>query len=334
MPKVFICNVGNEKIEFTYKLNAKSDFLSNFTMYQYEFVSFKFFEKVYYKNALDRIWDFAKLLTLCIGKRVSPLSITSKNESGQKVEFIYPASNIMDKEVIKEHDICIKFSYIRDIFENVINNWKVKKDKLEPIIDYFVDAYEKVFMVPTSFLKVIQAIEAYSRRMRKNAVLPQAEFEKKVQNILEKVESSEDRELIKSILSNEPRLRKRLAELFNETNYVFDISSKKRKLLICEIVDTRNYYTHFDNKSKYKILEPERMFYASSFMKLVLRVLLMQELGMSKELIKSRMKEDQELIYIKQGLQLIEPISQFNMTFIPDDKKQSNPLNEKNKSKC
>lgn len=305
MPEKVICNTGSEIIEFTYKMNINCDYYSNLQLHQSEFVRFKFLEKVHYKIAISKIYDFANFLTLCIGKRISPISITTKNEEGQEVEFIYQR-DVKDNEIVNDHELYIKFTYIKDIFENSMKSWLSKKDMLNPIIDYFVEAHDKDFRIPMSFLKVVQAIEAYSRRMRKNEVLPSEEFENKVQSILEGVKNNEDKDLVRSILSNEPRLRQRLTELFKETNYVFKISSTKRKSFINKIVDTRNYYTHFDSSLADKILKPEEMFFISSFMKLILRVLLMQEFGVSKELIKFRMQEDQNLIYIKIGLGIIK----------------------------
>lgn len=329
MPERITCNIGSEEIELTYKVNSKSDSYSNFEINQSEFVCFKFAKEVYYQSALIRIYDFANFLTLCVGKRVSPVLITSKNQEGQDIEFIFPRDKI-DNEMVKEQELYIKFTYIRDIFEDTMKKWQAKKELLKPIIDYFVEAHEKEFRIPISFLKVVQAIEAYSRRMRKNEMLPPEEFEKKVQSILERIDSGEDQKWVRSIISNEPRLRQRLTELFGETNYIFDISSKKRKSFINKIVDTRNYYTHFDNKLIDKILKPNEIFYVSGFIKMVLRVLLLQELGLNQQLIVSRMQNDQELIHIKNGLKLTPPAKLFDLTFIPIENEQ-NQLSDEEK---
>lgn len=321
MPKVVTCNVENEKIELTYGANCEGDSYSNFEIHQSEFVCFKFKEKVHYKNAFDRVNDFANFLTLCIGKRISALTVTTVNQEGQEVEFIYPRDT-RDNGVVKEHELYIKYTYVKDNFENIMKNWLSKKDMLNPIIDYFVDAHETEFRIPISFLKVVQAIEAYSRRMRKNEIMPPEIFEKKVQSILEKIESEDDKRLVKSILSNEPRLRQRLTELFDETNYVFNISSAKRKSYINKIVNTRNYYTHFDKSLEDKILNPTEMFYLSRLIRSVLRVLLLQELGLSQDLIKIRMQEDQGLVSIKEGLGLIPPAKLFDIKIVPTDKEK------------
>lgn len=48
---------------------------------------------------------------------------------------------------------------------------------------------------------------------------------------------------------NEPSLRQRLKELFNEFSYVFG-EAKKTKPRIDKIVATRNYLTHYDAPGK------------------------------------------------------------------------------------
>lgn len=294
---------SDETIEFTYKANTSSDRISNFEIHQVELVKFKFAEKVHYLTALNRVSDFADFLTLCIGKITTTLSVKAITTHGNEIELVYP-KKLINKEVVKEHELYIKFTYIKDVFEECIKKWNEKKELLNPIIGYFVEAHEREFRIPMSFLKIVQAIEAYSRRMRNNEVLPPNEFESKVESIIAKIEKESDKELIKGMLSNEPRLRQRLIDIFKETNYIIEISSKKSKSLVNKIVNTRNYYTHFDKSIETKILKPEEMFYVARLLKLILRVELMQELGLDEELITQFMNNDQEILYVKKGLRL------------------------------
>lgn len=315
MPEIITCNTGNEVIELTYTAMLNCDSFNSFKIHQSEFVCFKFAAIIPYRVAINSVYSFAEFLTLCIGKRISVRSVTGKNKAGQTLEFIF-LKDAVDDKVAKKREMYIEFSYIKDVFEDVMKNWQDKSEILKPIIDYFVEAHENGFRIPMSFLNIVQALEAYSRRMRNNEVMLPEVFENKIKSIIESIQNAEDQEWVKSILSNEPRLRQRLTELFEETNYVFDISLNKRKSWIHKIIDTRNYYTHFDNSLEDKILQQKEMYYLSELMKLVLRVLLMQELGLNQELIKHRMQENQELLHIKESLGLIPSTKPFDIKII------------------
>jgi hypothetical protein len=307
MPEVIKSEIGNLGIEFTYRVSATGDQYSKFELTQTEFVRFLFKENTHYRAAIDEVYDFSSFLTLCIGKKVDNKNFYAKDIDGNDIILLFKLQ-MENSQKIREHDIFIKFSYIEETFETCLQAWNAKKALLEPIIIYFVEAHERGFHVPLSFLKVVQAIEAFSRRMRNNKIWTEEEFNEKVDRIVAQLQDDEDKKLISGILSNEPRLRQRLTDLFAEVNDIFEISSKKRKSYTNKIVDTRNYFTHFDEALKPNVLDVDMMYYLTGYLKLVLRVLLLRELGMDNDLIKCRMIDSQELLNIKEGLGLIPPV--------------------------
>jgi hypothetical protein len=315
MPDVIKSENGDLNVEFTYRVNASGDQYSKFEINQTELVRFIFKDAVHYNQALDEVYDFSNFLTLCIGKKVSCTSFMAKDIFGKDIVLLFKLQEDNPDEV-KEHEIVIKFSYIKDSFETCLQTWSLKKALLEPIIIYFVEAHENGFHVPMSFLKVVQALEAFSRRMKQNTIWPAKEFEEKVERILSQIQDDEDKKLISGVLSNEPRLRQRLAELFAEVKDVFEISSKKRNSFINKIVNTRNYFTHFDESLKHQIFDVNTMYFITGYLKLMLRVLLLRELGINNELIKQRMIDSQELTHTKEGLGLIPAIEFTKLEFL------------------
>ncbi|MGG0644739.1 HEPN domain-containing protein [Sporosarcina gallistercoris] len=306
MPDVIKIDNSNFNIEFTFKVDSSGDQYSKFEINQTELVRFLFKENVHYKEAINTVSNFSDFLTLCIGEPIACKEFFAKDIHGNDITLLFN-SNKVNSNKIKEHEIIIKFSYIEDSFETCIQTWNTKKELLEPIIHYFVDAHEKGFYVPTSFLKVVQAVEAFSRRMRNNKIWSDEEFEATKERLTLQIQDDEDKKLIAGILSNEPRLRQRLKEIFSEVNDIFGISSDKRKSFINKIVNTRNYYTHFDERLKDQIFDAIPMYYITKYMKLVLRVLILRELGIDNDLIKQRMSGNQELLHFKEGLGLIPP---------------------------
>lgn len=306
MPDVIKVESPNFNIEFTYKVNSSGDNYSKFEINQTELVKFTFKENVHYEEAINTVNSFSDFLTLCIGKPVSCNDFIAKDIHGKDITLLFN-SHKGNSEKVKSHEIIIKFSYIEDSFETCIQKWDEKKELLEPIIHYFVDAHEKGFYVPTSFLKIVQAVEAFSRRMRNNKIWSDEEFEAIKERLTSQIQNVEDKNLIAGILSNEPRLRQRLNEILTEVNDIFNISAKKRKSYIHKIVNTRNYFTHFDESLKSQIFDAIPMYYITKYLKLVLRVLLLRELGINNELIKQRMSDNREVFHFKEGLGLTAP---------------------------
>lgn len=312
MPDVIKIEDTNFNIEFTYKMNSSGNLYSKFEVNQTEFVKFLFKKSVNYRKAIDVVDDFSNFLTLCIGKSIVCENLLAKDIHGKDITLLLRTQKV-NSETVKEHEIIIKFSYIEDSFETCIQTWSAKKELLEPIIHYFVEAHEKGFHVPMSFLKVVQAIEAFSRRMRNNKIWSDKEFEEMIERITLQVQDEDDKKLISGIISNEPRLRQRLNEILSEVNDIFEIPSKKRSSYIYKIVNTRNYFTHFDESLKDKILDVNTMYYIANYLKLVLRVLLLRELGINNDLIKQRLSNNQELMSVKEGLGLIPPVELFKI---------------------
>lgn len=302
LPDIITTAYGLDRMEFQHEMNYEYDGYSNFDIKQKEGVKFIFNESRDYSEGLQILGEFSNFLTLCIGAKVQYNNIIAEDISNNEVEIIVHMQKWENKNKLREHDICIKYTFIRESLDKCIEEWVNKKELLQPIIGYFVEAHDREFHIPMSFLKVIQALEAFSRRMRSNQELSVEDFEKMVERIIYQIEDEEDKKLITSILSNEPRLRKRMTDLFMEVNDIFKISGTKRKSLIAHIVDTRNYYTHFDDVLEDRILNSSEIYYTTQLLKIVLRVILLKELGIDQELINYRISNDQEWLFLKRKM--------------------------------
>lgn len=321
MPEIITEEYKGHNMEFTYRVKTETNPLGKFKLEQEEFVRFIFKESLNYNLAIDICYEFSQFLTLCMGEKICINSIFTKNKEGYDTEIIV-ANKERNDAVVSENNILIKYTYIENSFSNAIKIWSEKKDLLDPIIVYFIEAYEKVFHEPMSFLKIVQAVEAFSRRARNNKIMPQEEFELKVAGIVQQLSSEDDKKLIESILSNEPRLRDRLTSIFDEVNFIFDISKGKRKSLIHKICDTRNYYTHFDDINKYKLLDTiDKMYYATEYMKWTLQALILNELEVDRELIKQSIINNRNIYRMKEALEVLPNEEQINAKLEKIEKK-------------
>mgnify|MGYP001345362170 CR=1 FL=1 len=100
------------------------------------------------------------------------------------------------------------------------------------------------------------------------------------------------------MFKNEPTLYERLMGLFQEVNFIYNLSKRKRKSYAYKVVETRNYLTHFDHSKKEKILKSDEMFYSTKYFEMILNFLILKEFGLEKEFIEKKILEKQFLIDI------------------------------------
>ncbi|SDP35639.1 HEPN domain-containing protein [Clostridium gasigenes] len=281
-----------EKFDFSIGFGGKinEDKLKSVEITQRTYIEFKFNEEVSLIKSLEYINDFSRFLTLCLGEEVNQSNIKLKNGESKDISVFW---NRMNEEYIskkKTHEILIPYNLIEDDFGQVIQNWYDVKDRLEPIINYIIDGYEKVFHIPMTFLKIVQAFEAFSRKMRENCKEEAIVYDEKIKYILEAVENTEYKKWLQDTLrySNEPTLNSRIKDLYTELDFFLKLTGRERKSIANKISLTRNYYTHFDESNKKNAMTSDEIYYSTIIMQLALRVLVMMELGVDRKLIESQ----------------------------------------------
>ncbi len=298
-PLLLIYELDELKIKINSDVKKRGDLLKKIELIHSASVTFERKNGFSLAETFDVIQSFANFLILCIGRRVTYSFIEAKDMNNQSINIYINGMKKQKEKKISRYDVLTPYLLIKNDFEKYINNWFKKRGRMKPILDYFVSLHDETFHVPISFLKIVQALEAFSRRMRNNYIIDKEEHKKRISYILEKIDDAEYREWIEEKIeySNEPNLRKRLNMLFKELNFIIDISSKKRKKLVNDIVETRNYYTHFDESKKDKIMDSDKIFYVGNLLIFILRVLIMKELGINEDVIID-IKEHKRTSYI------------------------------------
>lgn len=99
-------------------------------------------------------------------------------------------------------------------------------------------------------------------------------------------------------------LRKRLYELFNANNEFLKNFINKSGVLIDEIVNTRNYYTHYDSKNS-SVKEDLDLDYLCEKIKIIMFILILFELEYSNN-------EIEEIILFQETIHAIINVSGIN----------------------
>ena len=147
-----------------------------------------------------------------------------------------------------------RYRDVTDKIEDILTKWLHFHDVFEPAFNlYFASKSGTRMFLESIFLSLAQGLETLHR---KNSVgkpegyyMPEDEFSKLMDDIMQVI-PGDRRILIKSKLrfENELSLRKRIKSLIEPFSHYFGNESKQR-YFINKFVETRNYLTHYDNKS-------------------------------------------------------------------------------------
>ena len=186
----------------------------------------------------------------------------------------------------------ISLNKLGDNFEAIINNWFDKSEQLEFIVRSFTANLHGTPYLEDSFIDSIRNLEVFARNFRGEQ---QADISKEEdinkQRVFDFINKNID-ESFKKIFRNRLKyqrqdsdLRKKLLDLF--TNVPGKIGKNKLtetsiSSIVKKLYDSRNYYIHGDEKSKYKNLVTDfnEMYDLRTLCQEVLRFYIFQELGL------------------------------------------------------
>lgn len=259
----------------------------------------------FYQNLNQALHNLLALATL---KRVHPVFIkgtigTEIIDIFYKNIFYYP-----DESKIKTpFDLLFSYTDIKDRFDDFLRRWFDTSQLFEPVHNlYFETIHSSQMYMEHRFLSLCQAIEAYHRRVSPGVYQSRDDFMKKIYpaliNAIPDDTDKNYKESIKTRLKylNEFSLRKRLKEIIEEHEEVLSILIPKPTKIIGTIVDTRNFFTHYDDDLKQKSLDGEQLYLASERLKFMLEVCFLYKLGFSDEEMKRLIDRTQRYNYLKQ----------------------------------
>lgn len=185
----------------------------------------------------------------------------------------------------------ISLNKLDDNFEIIINNWFDKSEKLEFIVRSFTANLHGAPYLEDSFIDSIRNLEVFARNFRGKQRADVSKEEINKQRVFDFINKNID-DCFKNSFRNRLKyqrqdndLRKKLLDLF--TNALGKIENSKFSedsisSIVEKLYDSRNHYTHGDEKSKYKNLVTDfnEMYELLELCQEVLRLYIFQELGL------------------------------------------------------
>ena len=197
------------------------------------------------RNFLCFAFDRTVSFTFIRGSR---RQIDSGPSIGDVVKIYGPFdSNDWPKQDISIGWFFVSFEDLVSRIDDYLPRWLDGYDEYEPTFNlYFAVAENRYMHLEGQFIFLVQGIESLHRRSSSETRMPNDEFELIINDILGSVPDSR-REWVRENLkyANEPSLRRRLSQMISPFEDLFGTKSDRNKF-VNDVVNTRNYYTHYD----------------------------------------------------------------------------------------
>ena len=258
-------------------------------------------EKIF-KHILNDITLIKKFLTFAMYTTTEIKSIKCKisETQGQPI-YTHVYSKYFNKKAdkITNYDVLIHFNDIKDK-TNIFEKWFEVHKKYKPLFDIYFTNFSTNSTLEYEFLSHTQALEAYMRKNEKfkDHYMDFEEYETIKSELNDYVKHSEMSEDHKNSwesrikYGNEVSLRKRLKDLIahlDDYEIIKKIAGEKPNKFIDEVIDNRNYYTHYDENSDFK-KDIEKLITLNFKLKLLIELCILNELDFNDEFIENKLK--------------------------------------------
>lgn len=316
-PTMFKINVEsiNAKIEETYSSNLSADihqeinwnYKSGFKVIPNEWQNLEWFRK--------NMFDLRDLYTLFIGYPTYFNNVilygNEQMVGSQTTRLKYYLFTIQKDVKIRDkfnwNDAMIKYRDIHDNLSDIFNSWFEKQDVLKTVVDLYLGDFYKETYLETKFLNAVQTLEIYHRKLHGGKLMDESDYEKYSLQLSEYTISNFPPEFANKITGmlihgNEYSLSKRFREIINSLNketktYLIGNSDARGKF-IQQLVDTRNYLTHYDVGNKKNVLKDSgELFYSVQRLKALATLILYKEIGVNEELVLKNIQESKQFAY-------------------------------------
>lgn len=142
------------------------------------------------------------------------------------------------------------------------------------------------------FVTLLQTLEAFHRSLGSKQFLSKRSYERIKLRLIDAIPDDVEDDHRQSLESKieygyEYSQRKRIRELIDSLpEWLRTSLAKKVPSFLGRIIDTRNYYTHYDNSAKDGIMTEREVAIVNRALRVLLRFLLLRHIGVPQELIK------------------------------------------------
>jgi hypothetical protein len=254
-------------------------------------------------------WQCQNLLSLLIGHQLSIrksalIPMDANSDRDPPLQMVFQQMGKHDHSDVCVPEMLLPYPHVKDNFSEMFDRWFARSKQAELATNIFFGSQGiKSSSVNAKFLMMAQAAESYHRSFGSGLYMDQDIYDKAIaefQTHLPKEIQNDHRQSLKNRLKygNEHSLRKRMAELFNRipTDVQGCIATDVSKF-ITKVVDTRNYYTHYDLASELNTFGPKDAFVAAERLRILIVANLLSDLGVKDEDLLEVLKRNRDFAH-------------------------------------
>lgn len=285
--ETFSANDLDFKILFGFK--TKGGILNPVTLYPKVYLEIaSSISKSVYEWWFDVIRPIRDLFSLAIDRPidVARFDVIDEREeekgSKRRVFFKGRKTDTEDRELIVQDMLFAKSDVPANLGE-LVDRWLRMTTDLPMVCKLYssVTSIREQYL-EAEFLSLAQVAELYHRSRFNSSILPKDKWKEKIKKILDKAPDSERQWLKEKLIwSNASTLQDRLKELLNELEPTTSMLVSDKDSFSKNVKDKRNYFTHWDTKSKDKASLYPDLYFVTKTLRYLVAACLLRELGFS-----------------------------------------------------
>jgi len=311
-PQKFGAKIQNYNINISFDFNYKIDSRFIIQLKQITVIEIETKSPVHFTNYMETIVEYIRgFLSLAIGESVYPIKIIGKSKASvtklkdervvlNNIFIFYKLGRFADfSKRVYAHDMLFTYRDISDKLELYLENWISKSEILRPVYElYFSTLYNPSMYLNLQFLSLIQALEAYHRRIYGGKYISDEDYTRMYKAFIKVIPKNIDPGFRNSLFEkikylNELSLRRRLKDLFKKYKNVVKPVIPDKKKFIDSIKNTRDFLTHYDKNLESKSKKGKELYRLTQKIKFLLEICFLSELGMSDEIIRNLIKRNE-----------------------------------------
>lgn len=208
--------------------------------------------------------------------------------------YTYSRRAVKKRKYLWRNNFLFNYDRIANDFEVILQNWITLSEQLDPAFNLFLsEFYIEDKILESSYLIVAQVAETFHGKLGKHIPKPDPKCVKIKNQLLLLVENEEHRDWVERKSNCESvSFSTRLSSLYDDycTPYIKFIIPDKG-LFVKQVVDSRNYYTHFSSRLKSKSLHGADLIKLMFELRTLMISAFMHEIGFSGEKVDVHIKE-------------------------------------------